>query len=182
MAHHGQVDIVELAEFDKLGLSSEEFQLSLAAQRVAVFYLDVFLGGNGDEGKATAERRQHVGLHQANGGAHQHADLAVMAACVGCTGIAIGVWVLVDDERVQFAKDGQCRTRTPADEVCTHPGHCQSDPGGHPQFGELPGYRSGGTGLSESGLGIGENVLCQGHQLVRTGIYGLCRSPLQLIP
>ena len=60
MAHHGQVNIVELSQPHKLGLAAQKLQLALPPEGVSVFYLDVFLGGNCHERQPSAEGFQHV--------------------------------------------------------------------------------------------------------------------------
>ena len=45
--HHGQVDVVELAQPDELGFAAQELDFAFTTQAVAVFNFDVFLGRHG---------------------------------------------------------------------------------------------------------------------------------------
>ena len=44
--HHGQVDVVELAQLDQFRFASQEFQLTFSTQGVPVFDFDIFFGGH----------------------------------------------------------------------------------------------------------------------------------------
>ena len=68
---------------------------------------------------------QHAFVHQADGSAQHHSDLAVVAAGVGGAGIGAGVRVFVDDEAVQFPDDGHSGAFAAADEIGAQAGHTQ---------------------------------------------------------
>ncbi len=107
MDHHGDVDVVEGAQSQHLGLSAEELERARVAHRQPLLELDVLLGRHGHQHHSPGERGRH--RLQCKPDAHQHADLGVMAAGVHGARLPVPRLMLPVQQRVQLAKDGHGR-------------------------------------------------------------------------
>ena len=172
MNHHCQVHIVEFAEFDQFGLAAEELDFALAAQFVPVFDFNVFLGRNGNQSDTAAELGKDLGLVQADGGAEEHSNLAVVAAGVGGAGVRVGVGVFVDDKGVEFAEQSHRRAGRAAEQVGADAGQSQAGAERDAQFSQFAGDQLGGLELPIARFRLAEDSLGQGDNFVGPGVDG----------
>ena len=122
VSHHRQVDIVHRAEPDELRLPTQEFDLAVAPQLVAVLDLDVLLGWDCNQRDPASERIENARGRQGGPDGQHHGDLGMMAAGVGRVGLRVSVGMSEYLERVELANHGHGGTRRPALEDALDPG------------------------------------------------------------
>ena len=100
-----QIDIVELAQLDELGLAGEQFELLFRPELQSPLDLDVLLRGNGKEYDVAVELI-HDSL-KSHACAQHRGDLRVVPACVRRVRLRVSERMIRDDQRIQLAEDGQ---------------------------------------------------------------------------
>ena len=164
--HDADVDIVELAEADKLLLSAEEPELALLPQLVAVGDLHVLLGGDAHEHDVAVELVHQTRVVQGEGDRRDGGELRVVAAGVDRAGDRVRVRVVRHEDRVQLAHHGDAEHGPRALEGLDDAGIGDARPR---LPAEAPEQRSellrrlvlleAELGLSGHGIGEGEDVV-----------------------
>ncbi len=182
MRHHREVDVVELAEPQELGLPREKPQLALLPELVAVLDLDVLLCRDGDEGDAAAEGIEDAGGLEAHADAEHHGDLGVVPAGVRRARRGVGVWVAGHEQRIELAHDADGGAGAGAAvELPLDAGDGDARAALHAHLAHDAVDDGGRLLLAEAGLRVLEDGLRDADQLLAAAIDLLGDGPLEVI-
>ena len=112
--HHRHVDIVEMALGDEFGLAEHEFDLALGDAAEPLLDIDEFLGRHREKDDLAGEVVGDLGVGQRHRRTQHPGDLRVVAAAVRRTGHRIGERMLRGAQAVEFADQGEPRSRRAA--------------------------------------------------------------------
>src|SRR6516162_9168294 len=179
--HHGQVDIVEMAFGNELGLSEHELDLAARDTGRALFNVDEFFGRHGEENDVAGELWRDSGFGQSDCRAQHAGDLGVVAAAVGRSGDRVGKGVLRGSQAVEFADEGEPGARRSAGESALDAGQRQTRSRCKPQSTHPLSNQSGGLYLVKAGLRVAEDRLAEIDYRVAVAVDGLAHRVLQLL-
>src|SRR5262249_50805849 len=101
--HHGEIDVIEGTQANKLWLATEKLEFPLPAQLIAIGDLNVLLSRHGQQRHPPCQLGQHAGLLEPYPHRQHHGNLTVMSAGMRGSSSGVSMRMLQHFERVEFA-------------------------------------------------------------------------------
>jgi hypothetical protein len=109
MDHHGEIDVVEVAEADQLRLAPEQLDPSGSGLGQAPLEIAAFLGRDGEEHHAPGQVIDGLRIHEGHGRSQHRGDLGVVAAGMDGARRCLRLGMPYHDQRVQLAQEREGR-------------------------------------------------------------------------
>ena len=170
MDHHREIDVVEVAEPQQLGLAPQELELALARLVDAPFDVAVLLRGHREEDQAPRQLVERARVAEPDRGAEQPGDLRVVAARVRGAARGVGLGMARDDQRVQLAEQRERRPVAAARSIRAHAGHREAGLRREADLAERLLDEPRRLHFLEPELGVTANLLAEADDLVATAI------------
>ena len=179
MYHHGDVDIVEMALGDELGLAQHELDFAPRDAPRPLLDIDELFGRDGEKDDLAREVLGDLGIPQTYRRAQNAGDLGVVAAAVSRAGDRVGERMLGGAQTVELADEGEPRPRRTTGDPALDAGQSQTGLRRQPQGTHPLGDESGGFHLVEAGLRIAQDRLAETDDRIRMTVDGLADLAFQ---
>ena len=183
MAHHCQVNVVELPQANQFLLAAHKLQLLLFPELQPAGYFDELLGRHRKRNQLAGQLFQDFRLGQPMDSTQHHPNLAVVAAGVGGAGFCVGMGMLIDNQGVQFANQGHAGAGAAATgNLSLDAGQGQAGPVVDAQGIKLVSYQLGCLGLAESGFRVVQDLAGYADNIGPVAVNGGASPLFQFLP
>ena len=166
---------------DEFGLAEHEFELALGDAAEALLDIDEFLGRHREKDDLAREVVDDLGVGQRHRRTQHPGDLRVMAATMRRTGRRIGERMLRGAQTVEFADQGEPRSRRAAQQTALNPGQRQAGARRQPERIHPLGNQSGGLDLVEPGLRVAQDGFAEIDDGVGVAVRRFAHGALQFV-
>jgi len=177
--HHGDVDVVEVADLDQFLLAAQVGDLASVGQPEPVLDLQELLGRRAEEVDLAGERARHTRAHQADGGAQHARHLDVVAALVRGAGDGVAHGRVSSHHRIELAHDADGRPLGRALEHAVDAGDGQALAHRQAQPGKRVTHHFRGLDLFVAQLGVVEHGLGDADDVIAAPVDFGAHSLLQ---
>src|SRR6266849_1974424 len=181
--HHGQVDVVQVAEAQQLALSAQELEAPRANLVEAPFEVAALFGGDGHERHAAREAVHGSGPHEADRRAHKPRDLGVVATRVDRAGGPIRLRMSSNHERIELSHERKRGAGSRATGgIGPHARDREPGPRGEAELAKLCLHQRRRPQLLEAELWVAPDRLPDGDDLVGMALDRFVDTVLELFP
>ena len=181
--HHGEIDVVEVAQAQQLALAAEELEASGSHLLESPLEVAAFLGGDGEEGHASRQVLHRLRRREADGGAEHPRHLSVVTAGVRRACGRVGFRVALNDEAIELAHHRERRAGAGATgDVGAHAGESEAGLRRQPDFAKHVGDQRRGLDFLEAELGLAADALAERDDALGVRLDGRVHPLLELVP